>query len=440
MKYHNLSASEAVALIRQGSFSAEALTLACIERIEARESKVRAWAHFEPEHALVQAKAADAWQREGKSLGLLHGIPVAIKDIFDTSDYPTEWGSSVLKGRRPKEDSAAVAHLREAGAIILGKTVTTEFASFAPGPTGNPHDLNRTPGGSSSGSAAAVADCMAPLALGSQTAGSTIRPGSFCGIVAFKPQFGAISRYGCMTLSATLDHVGLYARTVDDIALLAEALYGEDSRDPAADSVSVTVLSATLTDDASAKPRMGFAPTPYWQRMDPGTQKIFEDYVAGLELKRVELPADFLRAEEALNTICDAQIAQGFAHLYREDADQFSREFRKEYEHGARITALAYLDALKLQEELRLAVDEVFAEFDALVTPAALGEAPTGLDSTGDPIFCSPWTLLGNPAICLPPLKGENDLPVGVQIIGQRYGDAGLLKAASRLGIGVGPS
>ena len=201
MKPHEMNATDVVEAIRQGEISAEAMVVDCLDRIERREPEVRAWVHLDPEHAVAQAKAADAKQRAGDQLGPLHGIPVAIKDLFDTDDYPTEWGSSLLKGRRPDADSAAVARLREAGAIILGKTVTTEFAGFAPGPTCNPHDLSRTPGGSSSGSAAAVADGMVPLALGSQTAGSTIRPGSFCGIVALKPQFGAISRHGCMMMS-----------------------------------------------------------------------------------------------------------------------------------------------------------------------------------------------------------------------------------------------
>ena len=246
----------------------------------------------------------------GDQLGPLHGIPVAIKDIFDTNDFPTEWGSSLLKGRRPDADAAAVARLREAGAIILGKTVTTEFASFAPGPTCNPHDLSRTPGGSSSGSAAAVADCMVPLALGSQTAGSTIRPGSFCGIVALKPQFGAISRHGCMMMSATLDHFGLYARTVSDIALLAEALYAEDPRDATSGSVNAKELSAALDAHADPKPRLGFVPTPFWTRMDKGARQAFEGFVDGLgDVERVELPAEFSHAPGHVNIICDAEVA-----------------------------------------------------------------------------------------------------------------------------------
>lgn len=429
MKPHQMSASKAVASIREGALSAEALSVDCLHRIDAREPQVRAWTHLDRDHVVAQAKAADAKQREGNNLGPLHGTPVAIKDIFDTSDYPTEWGSTLLKGRQPVEDSAVVSLLRKAGAIILGKTVTTEFASFAPGPTCNPHDLSRTPGGSSSGSAAAVADCMIPLALGSQTAGSTIRPGSFCGTVAFKPQFGAISRYGCMTLSSALDHVGLYARTVEDIALLAEVLYGQDARDSAAGSVNLSGVSTTLKDSNASKLRLGFAATPFWERMEPGAIHAFESYVVELGVERVDLPADFRHAADALNTICDVEVAQHFADLYREGADQFSAEFRQEYEHGCRILALAYVDALKLQEALRLDVDKILGRYDALVTPAALGEAPVGLDSTGDPIFCSPWTLIGNPTICLPLLKGSDDLPIGVQLVGERCGDAKLMKS-----------
>lgn len=433
MNYHELSASEARALIRSGRLSAEALARDCIDRIEARDSAVRAWVHVDAEHVMAQATAADVIQRDGKALGLLHGIPVAIKDIFDTIDYPTQWGSSLLKGRQPNEDSAVVTSLRKAGAVIVGKTVTTEFASFAPGPTRNPHDLTRTPGGSSSGSAAAVADCMVPLALGSQTAGSTIRPGSFCGVVAFKPQFGAISRFGCMTLSSSLDHVGLYARTLDDIALLTQVLYGPDPRDASAGTVRLVGSVSAPSEYGDLKPHLGFAPTPFWGRMDSGAMKSFEQFVATLQIERVELPPDFRRACDALHTICDAEVAQGFAELHREGGDQFSPEFRREYEQGARITAHAYLDALKLKEELSVAFDELVADYDGLITPAVLGEAPIGLASTGDPIFCSPWTLIGHPAVCLPLLKGDNGLPLGVQVIGKRCGDVALLRTASAL-------
>ena len=434
MKPHEMNATDVVEAIRQGEISAEAMVVDCLDRIERREPEVRAWVHLDPEHAVAQAKAADAKQRAGDQLGPLHGIPVAIKDLFDTDDYPTEWGSSLLKGRRPDADSAAVARLREAGAIILGKTVTTEFAGFAPGPTCNPHDLSRTPGGSSSGSAAAVADGMVPLALGSQTAGSTIRPGSFCGIVALKPQFGAISRHGCMMMSGTLDHVGLYARTVSDIALLAAALYAEDPRDAASGSVNAKELSAAFDFHAEQNPRLGFVPTPFWTRMDEGARQAFERFVDGLgDVERVELPVEFSHAPDHVNTICDAEVAHLFAELYRDGADQFSDEFRAEFEHGQQILAATYLDALKAKDELGSAIDEILDTFDALVTPAALGEATVGLESTGDPIFCSTWTLTGHPTMSLPLLSGAHGLPVGVQLVGKRGGDGGLLRIASQL-------
>ena len=434
MKPHEMSATDAAESIRRGEISAEAMVVDCLERIEVREPEVRAWVHLDPEHAIAQAKAADTKQRAGEQIGRLHGVPVAIKDIFDTCDYPTEWGSSLLKGRCPDMDSAAVARLRDTGAIILGKTVTTEFASVAPGPTCNPHDVSRTPGGSSSGSAAAVADCMVPLALGSQTAGSTIRPGSFCGIVALKPQFGAISRHGCMLLAASLDHVGLYARTVGDVALLAEALYAEDPRDPVSGSVSSQGFSAALGDEGDKPPRLGFVPTPFWTRMDSEARESFENFVDGLGgVERVELPTAFSDAPDFLNTVCNAEVAHGFAELYREGAEQFSPDFRAEFEDGRRITAVAYLEALAAKDALSLALDQILGDYDALLTPAALGEAPVGLGSTGDPIFCSTWTLTGHPAMNLPLLKGEHGLPLGVQLVGKRRGDGSLLRIASHL-------
>ena len=314
---------ESAAALKSGALSAEDLTRACLARIEAREPQVRAFAYLDPEHALAQARAADERLRSGASLGTLHGLPVGVKDIFDTADMPTENGSRAHAGRRPASDSAVVERLRAAGAIVLGKTVTTEFAGFAPGATRNPHDLERTPGGSSSGSAAAVAAGMVPLAIGSQTAGSVIRPGSFCGVIAFKPQFGAISRHGCTLLARALDHVGLYARAVEDIALLASALYGPDPRDPDAGTVEADALTACTFDTEGLTPRLAFAPTAFWERADADTRTAFDTLVGPdrLNLPRLELPTPFAQALDWLNAICQAEMALEFDLLAQEHGD-----------------------------------------------------------------------------------------------------------------------
>ena len=428
------SAVESAAALKSGALSAQDLTRACLARIEAREPQVRAFAYLDPEHALAQARAADERHRSGASLGTLHGLPVGVKDIFDTADMPTENGSRAHAGRRPASDSAVAERLRAAGAIVLGKTVTTEFAGFAPGATRNPHDLSRTPGGSSSGSAAAVSAGMVPLAIGSQTAGSVIRPGSFCGVIAFKPQFGAISRHGCTLLARALDHVGLYARAVEDIALLASALYGPDPRDPDAGTVEAEALTACSLDTEGLTPRLAFAPTAFWDCADADTRTAFDTLVGPdrLNLPRLELPTPFAQSLDWLNAICQAEMALEFDLLAQEHGDALRPQTREEIEATRRVTAFDYLKGLRGQAELRDLLEEQLHEVDALVTPAAVGEAP-GLESTGDPVFCSTWTLVGHPAISVPLLRGASGLPIGVQLIGRRGADAELLRIADWL-------
>ena len=429
------SAVELATALKSGELSAEALTVACLARIEAREPQVRAFAYLDAEQAIAQARAADARRRDGAALGVLHGLPVSLKDIFDTADMPTENGSRAHAGRRPESDSAVAERLRNAGAILLGKTVTTEFAGFAPGDTRNPHDLQRTPGGSSSGSAAAVAAGMVPLAVGSQTAGSVIRPGSFCGVVAFKPQFGAISRHGCTMLSRALDHVGLFARGIEDIALLASALYGLDPRDPDAGTVDATELANVSLGAEGSAPRLAFAATPFWGGADDDTKTAFEALIGpdGLKLPRLELPEPFALALDWLNAICQAEMALEFDALARDHGDTLHPKTVESIERTRQVTALDYLKGLRGQALLRDLLDRELRHVDALVTPAAVGEAPLGLDATGDPVFCSTWTLVGHPAITIPLLKGANGLPIGVQLVGRRGADAELLRIADWL-------
>ncbi|MBP2674856.1 MAG: amidase, partial [Deltaproteobacteria bacterium] len=415
-----MSAAEAAEAIRAGRLTSEALVGACLDRIAAQEERVGAWAFLDPGLALEQARGADRALREGRPPGPLHGIPVGIKDVFDTKDMPTEYGTVLHAGRRPPEDAAAVAQLREAGAIILGKTVTTELAVYSPGKTRNPHDPERTPGGSSSGSAAAVAAFMVPLAIGTQTNGSVIRPASFCGVCGYKPGFGLISRHGVLRQSPPLDQVGVFARTVGDAALLAEALMSFDSRDPAMRPGARPALAGRPAGDAPAPLRLAFVKTPVWDRADADTREAFAGLVRrlGEHVEEVALPGMFDDAVAVHRTIMEADLAASYAGEYARGRELLSPVLREMIERGQRVEAAEYDRALARVPALARALDEVSGRFDAIVTPAVPGEAPVGLESTGSPIFCTIWTLCGAPAITLPLLKGSHGMPIGVQLVG----------------------
>ena len=387
---------------------------------------------MDPDHALHQARAADAARREGKALGPLHGLPVGVKDIFDTKDMPTEDGTVLHAGRTPGQDAAAVERLRQAGAIILGKTATTELAVYAPGKTCNPHDLERTPGGSSSGSAAAVAANMVPLAVGTQTNGSVIRPASFCGIYGFKPSHGLISRHRILQQSRTLDHVGVFARSIADCALLAQQLLAYDERDPDTRPQAPLALVERAMEEPPLEPQLGFVKSPVWDRADEDTQQAFAELMEHLGDRVAEhsLPAAFDDALDLHRTIMEADLARSFAREYERGKEQLSTTLREMIVRGLEVRAVAYNDAVDRISLLRGLLAEAFDRFDAIVTPATVGEAPHGLDSTGDPCFCTLWTLCGLPTITLPLLQGANGLPIGVQLVGSKGDDARLLRTA----------
>ncbi len=304
-----LTATQAVADIARGAMSAEEYTSACLDRIEAVEGDVQAFVQLDPEHALAQARALDAHKASGGRIGPLHGIPVGIKDIFDTADFPTECGSPILAGRRPETDAAVVARLREAGAVIIGKTVTTEFAYFHPGKTRNPRDMNRTPGGSSSGSAAAVAAGMVPLAIGSQTNGSMIRPAAFCGVFGVKPSHGLISRAGALTLSRTLDHVGAFARSIEDLALILDCVVGQDPADPDTRPYAAPAFRAGAAEPPPLPPSFALVRTPMWDKADADARNALEDLARELNAREVDLPDDFRAAWPAQRAIMAAEMA-----------------------------------------------------------------------------------------------------------------------------------
>jgi Asp-tRNA(Asn)/Glu-tRNA(Gln) amidotransferase A subunit family amidase len=428
---HWLSASEAARLIRDGVISSEQFVEACLARVRETDEQVQAWAFLDPDHALAQARAADEWRLSGRPTGSLHGVPVGIKDIFDTADMPTENGSVLHAGRTPSRDATVVASLRAAGAVIMGKTVTTEFAYFGPGKTRNPHNPEHTPGGSSSGSAAAVAAGMVPLALGSQTNGSVIRPAAFCGVLGFKPTYGLIPRHGILTLSRTLDHVGLFARTVEDIALLAEQLVGYDERDPDTRPRARIPFVEVAAEEPPLPPMFAFVKTPYWERADQETKEGFAELIEQLgdRVEEIEIFPSAAEAWEWHRTIMEAEMAVNLGREYEKGRDRLSESLRAQLERGREVRAVDYLRAVARSRPLHESFVELFEQrYDAILTPAAPGTAPKGLASTGDPSFCTLWTLCGMPAVSLPLLQSTNGLPLGVQLVGPRDGDARLLR------------
>ena len=420
--------------LASGALDAEALVKRCLERIAARESEVQAWAWLDAEHALEQARSRDRQRRGGRPVGALHGLPVALKDIVDTRGVPTENGTALDAGRVPGEDAWIVRRLDAEGAIVLGKTVTTELAFMHPGKTRHPSNAAHTPGGSSSGSAAAVADAMVPLAVGTQTGGSVIRPAAFCGTVGFKPTFGAIPRTGILSQSPSLDTVGVFAADVDGAALLADSLFGHEPRDAASAPRPFPRLLETARSTPPVVPTLAFVRTPFWSRADEDTRAAFAELLEALGERcfEAELPARFGEAAEVRSRINFAEMAKSYHAWAARDAGQLSATLRETLERGRAISAHDYLAALDWPGVLNAGLDELFERCDAILTPAATGTAPPvdGSGGTGDPIFNGLWTLCGTPAITLPLLEGSNGLPMGVQLVGRRGDDARLLRTA----------
>ena len=412
---NELDACQAMAAMAAGRLTAEALARACLERIDARDSRVQAFAFVNPEGALAEARARD----RSASRGLLHGIPFGVKDIIDTHDVPTCYGSPIHAGYRPSADAACVALAREAGAVMLGKTVTTEFALRHPGPTTNPHHPAHTPGGSSSGSAAAVADFMVPVAFGTQTGGSIIRPASYCGVVGYKPTFGTINPTGVKPLAGSFDTVGLFARSIDDCALVVGVLAGDDR-------------SAPLP--AVAPARVGVWRTPAWHQAEDATMRAIETAAQQLARHRVavencELPAEFELFLDAQSDVLRFEAARVLAYERTRRADALSPSSREELMRGAAIPRLRYLEAQALLARCRDLFAAAIARFDVLLTASAPGEAPT-IESTGEATF-NRWTSgLLVPCVNVPGFTGTKGLPVGVQLIGAFNDDARLLRVA----------
>ena len=429
----SLSASELAAQLREGEISSVEVCSQYIERIGKFEKDVKAWSHFNKKLLLEKAAEADEHRISGKPLGLLHGLPVAVKDIIGTLDMPTECGTTIRKKMNTSQDSEVVNLLKVAGAIIMGKTETTELAYFHPGKTTNPHDYKRTPGGSSSGSAAAVAAHMAPLSIGSQTNGSTIRPASYCGVVGYKPSYGLISRYGILKQSDKLDQVGLFGKSVEDVALLARVLIKKDLFDPSTIHYSAEDMMDVCRKGPLFDPKFIFYKTKNWKNIDKESQKSFEIFIKTFK-KNIEVfdtPSYFDDIPKYHKIIHETDMANNFQLYYKKYKKKLSKEMVSAIERGLKNSATEYAEAIDFMKRSYDSYKEVFEDYHGVLTPASSGVAPKGLGNTGSPEFSTVWTYLGLPSISLPLLTGKNDLPLGIQLIGDKHDDLRFLGVAS---------
>lgn len=413
----NLSVGQASVALASGQMSSEELTARCLDQIRKREPDVQAWSFIDPEKALEQARQRDAEERRSP----LHGIPVGIKDIIDTADMPTAYGNGRYAGHQPSQDAEIVTLLKKAGAVILGKTVTTEFAYFTPGPTRNPNNLSHTPGGSSSGSAAAVADHHVPFALGTQTAGSMIRPASFNGIVGLKPSFGTLPYQGTHTLAGSLDTLGLFSRTIADQRLLLTAL---------APHLKIT--------NGPVQPVVAVCKTAYWDQIDRDMQQAFERHVRALKDQGIacveyELPVMFTELADAQRAIMAVEASRALHEEYQHHRVSLGTFTIELIEEGLAVTVEQEAAARNLAARCRYRLEHIFDAHDLILTPAALGGAPAGIERTGDPILQRIWTFLGNPSLTYPIARTAQNLPLGIQLVGAFGQDHALIDTADRL-------
>ncbi|MDB5372276.1 MAG: Asp-tRNAAsn/Glu-tRNAGln amidotransferase subunit [Belnapia sp.] len=422
MTPHALTATEALAAIAAGRLTPTDLAASCLDRAAAREPVVRAFTHLDPDRVMAQARAAEA-RGPGAQRDALRGIPAAFKDIIDTVDMPTSYGSEIHAGHRPARDASVVALTRAAGGVVFGKVVTAEFANRRPGPTTNPHDPARTPGGSSSGSAAAVGAGIVPLALGTQTSGSVIRPAAYCGVHGFKGSWGEISYAGIQLTSATCDTVGLYARSLADIALLR------------------SVLTATpftgLAPNNVGGPRIGLCRTPFAEQAEPYTHALLDEAAsacakAGATIADATLPAHFARLVDAQRWVSAYEGARSLAYEATVHRDRLSPDILEgRIRDGEACSPELYRSSSRFGEACRIEADALLGGFDALLCPAAPGEAPLGLAFTGNAVFSTMWTFLQVPCVSIPGAKGPSGMPLGLQLVGPRGSDRRLLEVAA---------
>ena len=420
---HTLSLIEIVRGIESRRFTSEEYTRALLARIASLDEEIQAWVWLKPEEAIKAARLSDRPLHSGGIPGLLQGVPLGVKDIFATAGVPTQMGSPAFAGHIPDKSARVIERLEARGGFVMGKTVTTECAFLHPGKTRNPWNPAHTPGGSSSGSAAAVAAGFVPAAIGTQTNGSVIRPAAFCGIVGFKPSQGIIPIEGALTFSHTLDQPGLFTRHVEDAAWLAAALSCEDPK-----------LSPTIS-KCSAPPLLAAVKTPVWDQAGDDAKRNFQENIqillkAGARIEEVELPERFGHAHRAIRTIMSVEAAFNLEELQRKQAPLLSSTLNDFIAEGTNTGAVVYLKALKLRLTLQEELDRFLEKFDAIITPPTTGEAPETLEQTGNPTFCSIWSLCGVPAITIPVGFGPRGLPLGLQITGRWGNDEQLLSVA----------
>ena len=422
--------------LASGAVRAVEYVEACLARIAEIEPQVQAWAWLDSDHAIAQARALDARRQSGAPIGPLHGLPVGLKDVIDTARIPTSNGTVLDSGRVPEEDAVLVSRLKAAGAIIMGKTVSTELAFMHPSKTRNPHNPDHTPGGSSAGSAAAVGAGMVPLAVGTQTGGSIIRPASFCGVVGFKPTFGAIARTGVLSQSPSLDTIGVFANSVNGAAMVAETLFGYDAHDPATTPSPTPRLLDTAKSDPLVTPMFAFVRPPQFEDLaDEETVLAFEEItkMLGDQCFEAPLPKAFDDASALRARINFAEMAKDYYAYEKRGRDQLSSEILEAIDKGNDVKARDYLAALDWRKVLNAGLKEVFARCDAIITPAAPGPAPADLNTTGNAIFNGLWTFCGTPAITIPLLWSQSGMPMGIQLVGKIGDDARLLRTANWL-------
>jgi len=431
----SISTNELVTKMRSGNISSVEACKAYLERIKKYEKDVKAWSFLDKKILLEKAEEADEYRKSGKPIGPLHGLPIAIKDIIATYDMPTECGSVLRKGISGAADAEVVNLIKSAGAIVMGKTVTTEFAYFDPGKTTNPHDYTRTPGGSSSGSAAVVAAHMAPLAIGTQTNGSVTRPASYCGVVGYKPSFGLISRTGILKQSLKLDQVGVFGKTVEDVALLAKALIKKDILDEDTIHYAADEMLEVCKNGPIFEPKFIFYKTSSWKKISKESQKAFEFLLMEFKnnIEVFDEPSYFKDIPKYHQIIHETDMANSFQDFYKKSKKKMGKKLVTAIERGLKYSAKDYVDAVDFIKQSYKSYSEVFEDYYGVITPASTGVADKGLLHTGSPEFSTIWTYMGLPTISLPLLSGENNLPLGVQLVGDKLDDLRFLASANWL-------
>ena len=430
-----LTANELVSKLQSGEISSVELCNKYLERIKKFEKDIQAWAHLDKKLLLEKAEEADTYRKSGKPLGPLHGMPIAVKDIIGTYDMPTECGTVFRKKMSSSQDSEIVNLLKNSGAIIMGKTTTAELAYIHPCKTKNPHDYSRTPGGSSSGSAAVIASHMAHLSIGSQTGGSIIRPASYCGVVGYKPSYGLISRNGVLKVSDKLDTMGVFGKTVKDVALIAKTLIKKDLYDPSTIHFSADKMLEVCDEGPVFEPKFIFYKTNKWKNINKKSQQAFEFVIKNFK-KNIEIfdtPSYFEDIPRYHQIIHEVDMANNMQVYYKKDKTKLSKELRDAISRGLKYSGKEYADAIDFMKQSYESYKEVFEDYHGIITPSSSGVADKGLKSTGSADFQKVWTYLGLPAISLPLLTGENDLPLGLQLVGDKLDDLRFLGAASWL-------